>query len=205
MFKYENSPEMDHSEPGTKPAAKPAGTFLTEGTENNSQQQQQQPPEDKSGATQRDGDQIAEAFYSESQQKEIGEGLDPLFAEEGIDPFDKTAVADQQERRTRAIQSAHAVGFTRQDVTTLAQMLPEYSAMDESGHLNRRQETFEAYKRERPDDYETDLKLAREYLSQPKHKVIADWLAVTGIANDIRTVRRSVELARRWAMKGKPK
>jgi len=205
FFNYDKSPELDQTtEPVTK---KPAdeGTLLNDGAKikpDDSQQPPQPPPD---GKMQPDSDAAAEKFYGETQRKEIGEGLDPLFADEGIDPFDKAATADQQARRTAAIESAHAVGFTRRDVDTLAQMLPEYNAMDADEHVARRTETFEAYKKERPDNYKADLELAREYLTQPKHKVIANWLAVTGIANDIRTVRRVVELARGWAKKGKPK
>lgn len=137
----------------------------------------------------------AQDFYSVSIDREIGEALQPRVDAANVDPLDKEAQAEVEAARKNDAQMFRVAGFVADDVRDLVGRLPEYEKMTPEQRAVRYRETLAAMKAASPDNWKTDLALARRFIAG--HSRLKGFLNKSGLANDLPTLQKIITIARR--------
>lgn len=139
--------------------------------------------------------------YLKTQIDEAGKHVSSIADGADHDPLDKEAAA-LHEANTRELGTILIadMGGSPNDAQLLASEVTRYGQLSEDERAAEASTVLDTLKRNRPDTWQNDLKLARAFVARDPR--VFKFLQETGLGNSYALTQRIIELARAAAVRG---
>lgn len=210
-FEYSNSPGMvstDTPKPGETKPADGASTMPQETQPNpmGAPQQNVKPSyiESTPQAVREFRAVVEHNPYLATQLDEAGKHVSSIADGFDADPLDSEAVA-QHQANVRELSTIVLTDFggSTNDAQLLSSEVQRYGRMTPEDRAAEADSSLDLLKRNRPETWQNDLKLARDFVKRDPR--VFNFLRDTGLGNSYALTQRIIELARAHALRGGPK